>query len=878
MSDGGLLELRVHGVNNTPPSSMLFAIQQEYGDSLVGVYRERPTPGVVKALSWGGLARLSLLPRLPIATWLQSVASAGWIFVIPFGLANVAYWSRRLTLPGETYKTVRTTARLTRLFSLGMTLLLISSVCGVSLDMAERRIEVLLSSGSLPKWLAILRHTDVGDRMAALSLAPALTILLLWILATRTRVRYDKGNELPRSGDDRTEKWKFGTASFWDNADLSAHNTGIHTAAGLALTLLWTGQFWSGEHPRFGSGVILLSSAILLICAVLTATTPMATEDNAISTGRRWLTRALVALAVGAFVVQFVALIAWHLPTPEPPRLALFSLVPGAIVFVLLALAISALGWRTQRRPAYAVAAVLITIGLGALLAERLQWVGPRDVISVDHALFIVLLLIVVGWAGWLRWHERARVAEAWHGAAPGVLMILALFAAVLLSTVFVIVAAALLGDGKIRISQSETMTAPPIYLSFATLLIPAIVVLLLVLAVAGVTVVGRCRTPVEPALDATTQPQGEEMALLAELFDKSQPSGKHDSLYTLRCHTRRVASLLQRAEPMGSCLALIAAAAIIGGLVLAVLLNDHAIDPEAPWFYWLQKLGVGAALLVGTFIVGHGVAQGRPLGIVWDLICFLPRAAHPFGPPCYAQRAVPELHTYCRAWLDSPPTGRDDAAPRRLILSAHSLGGVLAVAVVLLLSDQYRDRIALLTYGCQLRAYFSRIFPELLGPPVLGVTDSSPAQLLRCPAFPPDPAPISDDRQVPASVLQILSGIDKSRWINLWRPTDYLGFPAYSRSPENPVDRPADEVTAEKADEGVIVRADTDADVRTLSGPLDADTRLEFKPRWIVQVDTHSDYFRTRQYPIAIEDLARLFVDSTTPRGERAAQGIVSG
>jgi hypothetical protein len=203
------------------------------------------------------------------------------------------------------------------------------------------------------------------------------------------------------------------------------------------------------------------------------------------------------------------------------------------------------------------------------------------------------------------------------------------------------------------------------------------------------------------------------------------------------------------------------------------------------------------------------------------------------------------------------------------LILSAHSLGGVLAVAVVLLLSDTYRDRIALVTYGCQLRAYFSRIFPELLGPRALGVTPSSPARLLRCPTFPADPPLVPAEREFPASVLETLTGAGRPRWINLWRPTDYLGFPVYSREPDNPVDRPADEVTAEKADEGEIVTATGRTDVRSLDGRELAEARLEFESRWIVHVDTHGDYFRARQYRSAIDDLGERLIDSTTPRGK---------
>ena len=74
MGDERLLELRIHGVNNTAPVNLLYAIEEEYGDALTGVYSQRETEGPrVKAYSWGGLARISASPRIPFANWLGSV-------------------------------------------------------------------------------------------------------------------------------------------------------------------------------------------------------------------------------------------------------------------------------------------------------------------------------------------------------------------------------------------------------------------------------------------------------------------------------------------------------------------------------------------------------------------------------------------------------------------------------------------------------------------------------------------------------------------------------------------------------------------------------------------------------------------------------------
>ena len=124
--------------------------------------------------------------------------------------------------------------------------------------------------------------------------------------------------------------------------------------------------------------------------------------------------------------------------------------------------------------------------------------------------------------------------------------------------------------------------------------------------------------------------------------------------------------------------------------------------------------------------------------------------AAHPFAPPCYAERAVPELRSRIDGWLnglDVPTTLQRPAPQSRrtgaVILSAHSLGGGPGrrrpARAVGRRGRQGADRprIGLITYGTQLRAFFGRFFPELFGPDRPRHARASPAAAARGPPTP---------------------------------------------------------------------------------------------------------------------------------------------
>ncbi|KMM44822.1 hypothetical protein CWIS_14395 [Cellulomonas sp. A375-1] len=167
----------------------------------------------------------------------------------------------------------------------------------------------------------------------------------------------------------------------------------------------------------------------------------------------------------------------------------------------------------------------------------------------------------------------------------------------------------------------------------------------------------------------------------------------------------------------------------------------------------------------------------------------------------------VPELRSRIDAWLgdDGTPIPDDERRKRRVLLSAHSLGGVVCVATLLARWDgpagPYDHRVGLLTYGTQLRAYFGRFFPELFGPSVLGTQPSAGARLWNpdpwdCPV-PPGVAHAGPTLRASLSAHGGEGRAGAVRWRSLWRRTDFIGFPVDAYA-DSVVDVPASEVDAD--------------------------------------------------------------------------------
>lgn len=924
-----VLELRVHGVNNTPPHAMLEVqatdAEQVRGDSLgsfwtltepalaharwvADTHHDHIPPAVHReAYWWGPMARYS--PAVPGGVGravVAAVSRAGWLLLLPLGLANVAYWSRPIPAARQRGRG----ARSVRVFGLGLTLLLVTAVAAVSLDLLATQCLGAAAPAEcvrLPGWLAWLDGLEWSRRLVVLSLVPVAALGLLHWLASASRVRYEVptaqpapaapavlGRRAARTAAASPEEAGpiLARPGLWSRWVLAGTMARLHLAGGLALlvaVLAWS-RLYAGypecaradtffEHATCRSpfdgaiagrpvyaGAVLVGLALLTVVAASVAAarweampTPEDTRPTRNRSGRGSdplpgsvpanrargsTTWSLVVLLLAAAAYLAMAALLWFDRVSEPQALdgqvRLLGLVatPGVIVAILFGIALAALGWR--RGPLSLAWYALAIATLVACAAAALGW-WPGDGPSGGETV-VVAAVFLAALAGLSRWPigrqdvpAIPRRHQAWSGAAPGVFLLLALGAAMIVTGLLVVVAGDWLnGDAPVGslvpvAGASGHVTIPATYAEsgVATLAIVATVVAAVIGLGALAAVLGWWREPgpgIPPAASGQVPPEREAEARAdaarLHLAGRLEELAARPDLAGLVVSRRGAAALAHRAE--------FAAGVVAIGVGLAVALTLLASAPGGaggvPLPTELAGFGVWAmAILWGALLVrvvtGSGQVGGRPLALVWDLMCFLPRSAHPFAPPCYAERAVPEIAARIDGWLrgdDLParPEHRTAAERasvdrRRVVLSAHSLGAVLAVGALMSRDVAAVDdgpgragRVALVTYGTQLRSYFARFLPEFLGSPTLGTAGSGPVAVLD-----PDPwrrevtDPPADPLPGVASGTSLVRrlGAGPGRppaWVNLWRRTDPLGFPVASFGP-NVIDRAAEEIDA---------------------------------------------------------------------------------
>lgn len=920
-----VLELRIHGIKNTPPAEMLGVdkadLRQYQGDESGGFWLatrypppdpddDTPDPAIPppdvrrEAYSWGAMARYGGGALVIVGQFFVQLA---WLLLLPFGLTNSAYWTRRIPnqrAGGEWRGGVGVTSL--RVFALGLTLLYVCALGSVSLDLIGTQCLGGAACPALPIGVVDFFTTGFmgqrGRQLAVLSLVPIAGVVVLYLVSHGARTRYEAGifNTVRRmrradTPNRATERRPLSVEGFWQQSRVGSPTEWLHLAGAfflVSLLLVWDRVFAGlpgcGELQSFGpsgcaahlfgagqglwyvsaAGVVaVLGIAWIVVRIVQSSDTVNHTAEGLADflrdEQRRRETVAAVTLAVAVvlYVLVGVALFvdgAYR----RSPSFAFLGLVsaPSIILGVLLAICVSALGWRRGVPHGLSIALMLVAgvtflIGV-AMNPARLggqpgafQWAFY----TVAGLCVAAQLVLVVVWPRIHRTRDRYRT-EGWAGAGPGVWMLLSLGAAMILSTLLVLGVQSWLGSGAPDCgcvgATGPALDAPIAFSNFGDVL-PIVAVLLLVF-VAGMVVLRLLWVPklTTPPTEGGTRPLLEPVDAYTEgRIDRATTT---DRLALKMLRARRFAALFHRGEPILGVLAGLLALGFVAALAVS----------KTVFFAWIDAfvapvLGLIAVAAVVMIAENAITTKERPIGVMWDLMCFLPRGGHPFGPPCYAERVVPELRDRVVDWLThdlEPPPGlsiaeqldwkeeqEEDALshdrPFSVILSAHSLGAVLAVSCLFTLRPDRQDalrNVGLLTYGTQLRTYFGRFFPELFGSGPLGTPTQFTPSLRRADPWytqvqadlggtdVPAPPPDTTD---PTLVGLLTQPDGELAWFNLWRRTDYLGFPVYSHRP-NPVDRGADEF-----------------------GP----------PRYLVKVATHPGYQATPQYAAALRALTAL-------------------
>jgi hypothetical protein len=725
---GDVTELRVHGVGGTPPDAVLgdLAPEQVSGDAIAGFYRSsdhRASDGDRKArgdadrhvevYSWGGLTSQSKLRVL-------------WLALLPFLFANLAGWMCSATTRQSPWR-----FRLHRLAcGLGALALTVNAAL-IAVMISADVVAYQTARAGLARhqwWLAPLSwHFIAGNpaRQVMLGvLVPVLFLLALVWLASRTW-RYEAVRPPYRIAPERRKPARNATAAtlkagladneFWDGESSVRLITWLHVAvvAGfLAIVLgITTRALAVAGSPHaaalewiaigLGGATVALGSAYVCLDAF-----------DALTDELRG--RLPFLLAPGGAALIAAGLFAWQQPAAPAPRTAQLPAMASVTGWTTLAIA--------------AVAAVALMSMLLGLPGSRGTLIGgPWVTLMLAFSLLNTLLLGADIWVAHLLGPVTSNATDAL--SRP---------------------------QGKIYLPDIVASTVPLV--AWAT-----------ALAVLAFGLIEGARR-----LQARQLPAGTVRDYLGHAATFRDPltaprkywywsglspfpplDGQSDDPGSGQDWEKKIA----RAQFLGG------ASHDVTWLLWGIIVAQLAISVCA-WRLHIQPPVV--IRNVGVLIIGLALpalmaylysawsdpAKRRTIGVLWDVGTFWPRSYHPLSPPCYTERAVPELQR--RMWWLHDNGGR-------VMLVAHSQGAVLATA-------------ALVQPGCR---------PETDQPAL--VTFGSPVCKLYSWGF-----PAYVDREL-VEPLEPRGRARLSDWRNFYYPTDPIGGPVaedLSRADGRPVDQ----------------------------------------------------------------------------------------
>ncbi len=720
----GVTQIRVHGVGGATPESMLDGARSRRvaGDAAAGFYRpvDEAVAGQaerhVEAYSWGALTS-------------RSRTRALWIFLLPCLFANLAGWASPPPSRGGHRPVALIRLAAARWAALALTVSAISTLGLLGLDVLAYQCGAQRGCASSSWWLTPLTFGDLpanpAHRLAAGATLLVAVIAFFAVLSWRTRSRYEDvpPPELARRNGNSTR----------DSA--RAHASAAHLPDGLADPEFWKGGDAHARLDRLHLAIASATTALLLGFCL------RAIEEAFQVRGPAGLSAIGLVLA-GVAALGAVAVASVDLRDQRPSMFVLAAAILALLVEIGAAVA------TTEPSAVYAG-----------------QAPGIRDAVNATWLVVVVLIvpLWVVDTPAALRgaWQFPGHVGrlvrsrgtsrdERIGRVAPSTFAVLGVVVAqVVLLALLTYVAQWLADRGRVSYVIGSKLIEPNdgstvIHLP---LIVPAVLSYMLwtglIMVLAWLAVFGyawwragygrRLRTAYEHVRDgygteATTFTQdlratgGPIAQWLYSAMPQRFPARR-------RSRTRRVATAAQRLErdedqtwlkSVARWNYLAGSARYVSSMANAMAFVAVLIALYFWWRVWVlnstvEGAGVDAAtrltLLIPPALLAFIALSWRKLnsrkviGALWDVGTFWPRAFHPFAPPCYAERAVPELLR--RVWWLRANGGQ-------VVVAGHSQGSVIAGAAALQsrLRGPVAPEFALVTFGSPLRKLYGEVFP----------------------------------------------------------------------------------------------------------------------------------------------------------------------
>jgi hypothetical protein len=654
----GVTELRVHGVGGTPPDAILgdLAPEQASGDQIAGFYRsadhhadpsDQTTGGDadrhVECYSWGGLTSRSKVRVL-------------WLALLPFLFGNLAGWmcSVRTRRSGWRFKLHRLSHGLS---GLALTVNAVLLAVLISADLLAYQAVRAGRAGN-QWWLAPLGWHDVAGYPARQLLigvlVPVLFLLLLAVLARRS--------------------WRY------EEVRPPYHGATPPPARQVAASALRGGladpQFWDGE----GSVRSLTHVHLAAAAGFLAVTLGVCAKLLTVSGTAHWIVLWWIAVGAGGVAMA------------------------GAVAYLVS----DALGYLLARAPV-----VLLIAGVAGLVSAGLfAWLQPSGPAGPAASL--------PGMAGVVGWTVLA-IAVALTLAL--VSMILGLRGSrgtltggpfVTLAMGFVLLNAVLLGVGiwvahlvgPVTSDAAAAAGARAIYVPY---LITSGIPLVAWAALAAVVVFGLVEVGRWWRVRQLPSAMHDAYRDQARAFVDDQLGAPQiwyqSALEPDQKWERKVARTQFMARvPLD-------ASWLLWGMILAqvtVTLCVWQFHVQPPVV--IRNIGLSVAGLILPALMGFlysawsDPTKRRTVCVVWDVGTFWPRSYHPLSPPCYCERAVPELQR--RMWWLRDHGGR-------VMLVAHSQGAMLATAALVQPDCRaHDDRPSLITFGSPVVKLYAWGFP----------------------------------------------------------------------------------------------------------------------------------------------------------------------